>query len=245
MQPSQERLKEVVEVFKASTESVKQMASFDRFVLEITIGQLRTLHSRLTEDHGIGNPRLTVEKTLKTIENIRKNDSLRPQYEEMFNQCAVLLVSHFTAALGDLFKHGVPIALESGLGSKLASEDIKLTITKIHKLRNDATFEPGDLIMRSKNLSFQDMKSTCRAFQEWVGIDIPKDTHMNNVIIGQAARHAIVHTGGIIDVKLLAQVESAILDATLDLPLESGSRVQFTPELVTDLGLSIPLCQYE
>ncbi len=140
MEPTLDRLVEVVSVFEASIASVKQTASFDRLVMDTTIGMLEVLESRLREDHGIDNPRLTAQLALQNMRNIRENDSLRPKYEEMFNQCAVLLVSHFGAALGDLFRHGVTTALASGVETKLNHDEIKLTIQENHDLRFDFIF---------------------------------------------------------------------------------------------------------
>ncbi len=83
------------------------------------------------------------------------------------------------------------------------------------------------------------MKSTCRAFRDWVGSEIPTNVHMDNVIIGQAARHAIVHTGGKMNKKLMARVRNAQEGATLGLNLAKDERVQFTPSLVDALGESM------
>lgn len=233
-----DRLREIVGLFEGSVLSVKQMANFDRLVLQTTISLLETTEERL-RSHGLENPRLTAQRALDNVRNIQKNDSLRPKYEEMFNQCAVLLVSHFGAALGDLFRFGVALRLAGGGDTKLNQEELKLTVQQIADLRSDPLFELGDLIMQAKDLSFQDMQSTCRAFRDWIGIDLPRSEHMDNVIIGQAARHAIVHTGGRINEKLLGRARKALTTATLGLQLERDKKVQFTPDLVDALAASM------
>ena len=80
---------DILNSFTISVKSVYQVASFDRILLETTIQLLESLNTRLRDDHGIDNPLLTATKALENLRSIRQNDSLRPRYQEIFNQCGV------------------------------------------------------------------------------------------------------------------------------------------------------------
>src|SRR5262249_23284110 len=110
--------------FETKVASVFALMKFDRGVLDFSISHFNTLSMRLKE-HGFENPRYDVAHTLQALQNIRRNESLRPNYEQMLNQCNVLLVSYFSAAIGDVFKMAVASAIRSGARPSLLKEEIK------------------------------------------------------------------------------------------------------------------------
>jgi hypothetical protein len=61
---------------------------------------------------------------------------------------------------------------------------------------------------------------------------------MNDIIIGQAARHLLAHTGGTIDEKFLKQVSGA-LPRNLKTDLTSVREMQFEPEEVKTLAAAM------
>lgn len=207
-----------------------KLTNFDRDVLDFTIDQIRDLHRRLKQQ-GMENPDLNGQKTLQLVSGIRKNDSLRARYETIFNQAIVLLVSYFASALGDIFRYGVAAHLEKDTESKLLEEEIKLTFAELREREWTLRESAPDLLIAKKDLSFQDMGATHKAFDQYLRISIAQDRRVNNIILAQACRHVIVHTGGVVTDRLLrqlAKVEPRDLKGTLTL----GEKVQFTPEEV-------------
>lgn len=93
--------KQIIDNFKKNIASVESLANFDRVVLDFAISSIDSLQERLKEK--FANERLLATATLKQLKNIRENDSMRPQYKEIFNQCVVLLVSYFGSAVSDIF----------------------------------------------------------------------------------------------------------------------------------------------
>src|ERR1043166_3445495 len=106
-----DELDKIRATFKANLDSVVSLINFDREVQDYAISRVQELHTRLKKG-GIDNARLNAERTVEILQNIRRNDSLRPRYEVIFNQALVLLVSHFGSAVGDIFRYAVMRELE-------------------------------------------------------------------------------------------------------------------------------------
>ena len=229
------RVNNIIKGFRTNVESVHKLMDFDNIVLQIAINSLEELCKRLKVNHGINNPRLTAEQTLKQIKVIREHGSMRPQYEEIFNQGVVLLVSYFGSALQDLFEDSVEFSLSAGGQENLLNEELKMTIAEIKNRKFDLTHHVGEFLISSKNISFQDMQSIRRAFVDYLKADPGKDEITNNIILGQACRHVIVHNGAIVSNKLLNQIQSAN-PRTLKPSLVENCKVQFTPDEVKTLG---------
>lgn len=120
----------------------------------------------------------------------------------------VLLVSYFGSALGNLFRYAIDKAVEGG-DRRVLSEELNVEVDELLS-RGDRLHEVlGDMLILKKDISFQDMKSVSRAFKKYFGIDIEKTPEVNNIILGQACRHAIVHDGGRANARTIRQVVSA------------------------------------
>lgn len=202
-------LQSIEQSFKSNIENVYRLADFDKAILDLTIGELHLLEKRLDKQHFIDNPKLTAASTRKVLENIRTNESLRPRFEIINNQCVVLLVSFFASAIGDLYRYSIRVLALSRQCQKLNDEEIKFTIGEIINEDADLRERIGRLMEEKKDVSFQDMKSIGRAFGEFFEVKIDKDEIVNNIIMAQAGRHVIVHEGASINDRLLKQVKNA------------------------------------
>ncbi len=202
-------LENIIHSFRKSRESVTELAEFDKVILDFAIEHIRLLTEKLKTHHNLDNPHLTAEKTLILLQNIRSNDSLRVKYEGIFNQCIVLLVSHFSSTVRDLFQKSVSFAVRHGHIESINREEIKLSLGDI-KFSNDEFIDTiGGIVEMQKDVSFQDMKSISRVFSKYFDCKFEKDENVNNIIMAQACRHAIVHAGAKVDERLIKQVENA------------------------------------
>lgn len=221
-----------VETFKAHVKSVEALMNFDRSVLEFAIQSIEELQERLTQHHHLENPRLTAERTLQMLRGYRTNDSLRSGYKTIFNQALVLLVSYFGSSIKELFRQGVAEALINDTDSALLKEQIKISFNDLR----DANFQlkdiAPDLLIQAKDISFQDMQSIKRAFKDYLGITIEKNQVVHEIILAQGCRHVIVHTGGVVDEKLLRQLSLA-KPRELKPVLVLGDVVEFTVDEVS------------
>jgi hypothetical protein len=198
--------------FENNQQSVRQLVNFDRILLDFCIMQVESLEGRLrtNEEIRLTNVIFLPTNTITALKNIRQNDSMRSQYESIFNQCLVLSVSHFSSTIHSIFKQAINHAC-CGCPEllKASSEDIKISFDELKSHHFDLTDSLGDLILKKKDISFQDMQSTHRAFKTFLDIDIEKDAHTNNIIVAQAARHSIVHALGQADEKFFKQIKDA------------------------------------
>jgi hypothetical protein len=135
---------------------------FDRDVLDFTMGVLGNLEHQLG-DHGASR---TVARTRKVLQGIRDHDSLRSRYQTICNQALVLLVSYFASAVADLFRQGVAAELERGNESPLLKEEIHISFRELVEADYDVEDIAPNLLIQTKDISFQDMKSISRAFQD-------------------------------------------------------------------------------
>ncbi|HUM52887.1 MAG TPA: hypothetical protein PK431_13780 [Chitinophagales bacterium] len=202
-------LLEIEERFESQLNSVEELADFDRHVLDLCIIHIESLNERLKKGpQEVTNKSFLAENTLLAIKSIRQNDSLRIKYQSIFNSCLVLQVSYFTSTLHDIFRHAFQeIAEKNGLPE--IKDDLKLSFKELNELSFNLTSSIGELILKKKEISFQDMQSICKAFKNYFDIQIDKDQKCNTIILSQASRHAIVHALGKVDEKFLRQISDA------------------------------------
>jgi hypothetical protein len=149
--------------------------NFDRDVLQFTLDALHKLRDDLTKHHKLGNPHLTAERALQAIEGIRNNDSLRPRYETIFNQALVLLVSYFGSAVNNVFRRGARLAIDRIPETSLLKEELRLSVAALNDSTSSLRESLPDLLIQSKDLSFQDMQSIGRTFRTYFQVEIQKD----------------------------------------------------------------------
>jgi hypothetical protein len=193
--------------FRRNIDEVDKLVNFDKQLLQIVIMNIKDLHERLKKTNG--DLRSNGGRTLEIIEGIRDNDTVRSKYTAICNQAVVLLVSHLSSALGDLFREAVAEKLQSDDPGKLLTEEIKLTLGEMREREWNLKTAAADLLIAKHDFTFQDMGSTVRAFKEYVGVVIERNEIMNNIIAAQACRHVIVHAGGRVSEKTIRQVSLA------------------------------------
>jgi hypothetical protein len=79
--------------FASNVKSVYELLDFDRIIIDVAVDGLRGLAKELEDRHQLHNAVTLVSNRAAALENIKSADSLRPQYETMFNQGVVLVVA--------------------------------------------------------------------------------------------------------------------------------------------------------
>jgi hypothetical protein len=227
----------LLQSFKANVQTVDRLLDFDRVIIETAVEGLQELADNLGK-LGSRSAAKTVSNRAQLLANIKKADSLRPQYETMFNQCVVLLVSHFASAVHALCRHGIIVALSKGTNVPVITQELKLSWRAIAEAETEREGLFADLLISQQDISFQDMQSISRAFKDHLNIQLKRSVDTNNVILGQAARHVIVHAAGVVDNRMLRQI-SGCRPRTLKENLSLGERLQFSPQEVRLLSGSM------
>jgi hypothetical protein len=238
-----EPFKEIKIIFDSNQESVRQLINFDRILLDFCIGRIEVLENTLINNQEIRltNNIFLPTQTIKALKNIRENDSMRPQYESIFNQCVVLAVSHFSSTIHSIFKKAINYACSNCPELLTAiNEDIKISFNELKSYDFNLVEGLGDLIIQKKDISFQDMQSSHRTFKNFFNIDCEKDIHTNNIIFAQASRHSIVHASGLADGKFIKQVKEAF-PRDIKKEIQIDENLQFKTEEIETIQSSMSI----
>ncbi|MBI5891156.1 MAG: hypothetical protein HZB47_10835 [Nitrosomonadales bacterium] len=184
--------------------------AFDREVMQIAVATVEELHNRLVKQQRIDNEQLNGARALHILRSIRDNETLKPRFSLILNQAIVLLVSYFGSTVEDIFRYALSASLRGNSSSCLIKEELKVTIAELLDAMGNSEGGVASLFMEKKDLSFQDMQAIQRAFRDFIGVEMGKDSTVNNIILAQACRHVIVHAGGEVTPKLLRQISSAV-----------------------------------
>lgn len=222
----------VVTSFSENARDVERLIDFDRDVVELMIVSLDALKRDVPAP--IHSFKGRIDRVIEIVRGIRDHDSLKSKYDTVCNQAVVLLVSHFASALGDLFRDAVSQTLVSEDSDGILDEELKLTFREMKDRNWDIKAAAGDLLIAKKDLTFQDMQSTVRAFDRYIGVKIEKGQRMNNIILGQAARHVIVHASARVTDRTIKQLEK-VYPRSLKPTLELGATLAFAKGEVLEL----------
>ncbi len=226
--------------FKGNVESVRKLVNFDDLIQKVYLDALKRAEEGLKKFGGEKHPSFSVENQIKSISNIRANKSLRPHYEVMLNQCVVLLVSYFASAVEDIFQFSLTRKIQNGQLSKLGTEEIKISLNELEKIDFEVLEHIGEIIVTKKDISFQDMQSIARAFNNYIDYEPEKDKDVNNIILSQACRHSIVHSGGVINSKIARQISTA-KPRDLKKDLKEREQLQFNADEIEIVATSMIL----
>jgi hypothetical protein len=215
-------------IFSENCTSVLKLVEFDHLILDVARRVLESVADDLSAQN---QNRLyaSVQNQITLIKNIRQNDSLRPQYETIYNQCVVLLVSYFSSTMQAIFIEASATILKMKVDSPIGKREISISWLGLQGDENRQEYAFAEACLADSKTSFQDMKSISRIFEECHEIFIPKDNRVNDLILAQAARHAIVHEGGKVNKRMLGQLSTASPRA-LKVSLSLGEQIQFSSQ---------------
>jgi len=220
----------IKKTFSANLASVDDLIDFDQLILMLATSNLKKIVDTL-EVAGKVQAARDVQNRMAVLENIRSHASMKKHYGTIFGQGVVLLVSYFASVTQDLFKSAASHAFTSGSDAPVTSQEVKLTWRDLSAEIENPAHAFAELLVTQKDISFQDMQSIARAFSNYFGIEIQRESHVNDIIVAQAARHSIVHNGGIVDKRMINQLNSA-KPRTIKRVVTMGEEVKFVPDEV-------------
>jgi len=215
--------------FETNVRLVHDLMDFDRLVLDNAIRILQDIaqHPSLPN-----TAEIKISNALAVMATMSQRESLKIHYRHIYNQCVVLLVSYFGSAIRDLFVEAIDEWLRFGGNQELLQEELKVSVGELQSLPDESLAE---LFVAKKDISFQDMQSISRAFKQYLRFEATRDEHVNDIILGHACRHAIVHAGAEVDRRMMGQVKSA-RPRRLKETLTEGEILHFQPEEVRHLA---------
>lgn len=231
-------LKKIEARFEEHLKSVDELIGFDKIILDVCISHIEDLNEKLKNGpFKIDNPHYLAENTLQVIKNIRTNNSLERNYKSMYNSCLVLQVSYFTSTINDIFKYVFHTLTTNDTLPKI-EEDLKFTIQDIKILTLNPKANLGDLLLRKKDISFQNMESIISAFQKYFEISIQKNSQCNTIVLAQASKNAIVHSLAKADNSFFDQINSAT-PRDIKKQITLGEKIQYSNSELEFVKLSM------
>lgn len=212
--------------FEHNLAQLSKLVRFDDELLVFVLTPLRRHKERLVQAKV--HERLHPNGVIQTLENIKSADSLRGLYQALHNQWLVLLASYFSSAVKQLFVDSVADAIRRGHRKAVLEESVKVTIEDLAAGADDLPVLLASVMASNDGVSFQDTQSIGRAFGKYFDFEIPRDEAVNDIILALAARHAIVHAGGIVDARMLKQLR-LVSPRSLKPRIIEGEQLQFSP----------------
>jgi len=233
---------DILSSFARNRQQVRDLVNFDTTLTDLVVESLRGLNRRwrdhLAEAHQMSGPTLEQHplsggRQLQMFSNIRDHESLKPGFRAIHNLALVALVTFFSSACKGLFRALAEVSFRSG-NQSFRTVPLKLTVGDLMN-ESDIGVVVCNALESSENLTFQDMKSINRAFAVVLGREIRRESHVNDIILAQASRHALVHADGNVDGKMLNQLRDAS-PRTLKPQLDLGVPLSFSPEEIEQAG---------
>ena len=231
------RLAKAAEDFRTNVQAVLQLSDLDRGLLDVAIQSIEERDQRLRRAN-VENWQMLAGSTLESLKRVREHDSLRPGFQALVDQSVVLLASHFSSGMADVFKAGVAAALEGSASSHLKGLQLKLSVADLAELASELGDGLPGLVADAPGISFQDTKSIARTFADFFEVEITRDEVTNDITAGLAFRHVLVHNGGVVDRQCQRQVQSAT-PRTLRPRVVGGHPLKFESEEVALLARSM------
>lgn len=229
---------EELQQHERNQDEVRHLLEFDNIILDFCIAAIEGLEERLRNNDEI---KLTSvyhlpSATLSALRGIRKNGSMRTQYENMYNQCLVLSVSYFVSGLEALFVQGVNQACCCCPDLLVANrEDLKFSISELRACDFNLGEHLGKMIVQKKDISFQNMQTGLKAFKDFLGVEGFTDELVHDSILALANRHAIVHNLAVVDERFQALIKNAPKRTVHTEEYNIDDLIKFTPEEVIRL----------
>ena len=205
-----EELSNIIEGFSDQLSKVFQIIEFDKEYIELVITQLNDHKINLIAAD-VHNKKLHPDAQIMLLKSIISSGPKQSKYQPVYNQCMVLLVSHFASVISSVFNETLTTYLKhkDSLPGKICNKEYKFKLGELNELQYDLSKEIGRMIARRSDISFQDMKSIARAFDDFFNIQIERNQNTSNIIAAQALRHAIVHNGEKVDNNCIGQLKNA------------------------------------
>ncbi len=192
---------DVHKAFVSNLEKTVKISELYDLIIEVaakSIKSLGLLRSKMGGDAG--------KNQIDMLSKLKDNPQIKEVLPVVSGQQVVLFVSSFESYLKELAK----LIGDDHIGliawPEKSSGKIDLTVL------SGRSVTMGDLvlaILEQHDINFQDLKSTKRFFEEYIGINLEIDEqYEQNIILAAAIRHSIVHSGGIADDKFVKQIRN-------------------------------------
>ncbi|MCK4592833.1 hypothetical protein KAT63_05375 [Candidatus Parcubacteria bacterium] len=200
-----EKIKEIKKNFDDYVKAIDQLVNIGSDVGKITLDILKDLKKQNKELKGFIPYKQKIDNTIRQIDDIKNHPLLQEKYKIIHKHSLVLVVSNFESFMNSLFRVLIDYYPDKLKWPEKKNVKIDLSLLKY------SSPSAGDLIVKALKgeINFQDLQSTKRFLEEYLGINIVlKKDQEEKIIFYQALRHIIIHNSGVVDPEFLKQVKS-------------------------------------
>jgi len=184
---------------------IKAIGDINEDLVKIAISGLNMIKTNLGSTQGNLGIKAMVDRQLNTYQQVSRIPALASKFPIIREQMVVLMVGALEVFVSDIYKsiaNNNPEYFCWAEKEKIAFDPLLLS----------GGFTMGDAIighMKNSGVSFQDLQSMVDSFEKYCRIRIELDPcTRDNLILGAAARHIIVHNRSIIDLAFLKQIRN-------------------------------------
>ena len=237
-------LKKINENFENQIDSVTELIQFDKQIMDFCLHHLKSLNDKLKDGAPkINNPYYLADNAIMALEGIDKNKSFTKHYSIIYNQCLVLLVSHFTLTIEKIFSTVLKFQYSNDKLPKSAKNQIQLTLDEIDEVNQNPNLLKK-LLVAKKKLTFQNIGNVIKSFENYLGIKIDKDQKLDDIKFAFECRHLIVHSVSKADEKFIKNCNS-IRNRSIKKALYLDEEVRFTKSELEFVKFSMLLFMQE
>lgn len=220
-------LKKINENFENQIDSVTELIQFDKQIMDFCLLHLKGLNDKLKNGAlGITNPYFLADNAIMALEGIERNKSFTKHYSIIYNQCLVLLVSHFTLTIERIFSTILKYQYSNKKLTRSAKNQIQLTLDEIDEVNQNPNLLKK-LLVTKKKLTFQNIGNVIKSFENYLGINIARDQKLNDIKFAFECRHLIVHSISKADEKFIKNCNS-IKNRNIKKAVYLNKEVRFT-----------------
>ena len=191
------------ENFESQLKEIDYLINFDQLILEFCLENLKSLKSRIEQGPvEVNNSIFLPDDIIQSLENIQSNGSFELHYQEIHNQCLVLMVSNFILAIERVFLAALKFHYDNHSFSDVAKRKITLSLLEFEKIEEDS-LHLGKILKSKGKVTFQNIPKILETFENYLGIVIPNSSSLENISFAIETRHLIVHCQSIADEKFI------------------------------------------
>jgi len=220
--------------FRNRLDDIATIDSLNDDLLKIYRKSLDEIKSEIEGSQRFGGLLIKVVQKIDNISSIEKLPDLKAKYAILREQSVVLIIGSFEVFMSDIFRN---IAENDPDYFRWKDENEKISIDPSVF---SVGFTLGDAILahlKNKKYSFQDLKSILKAVDNYVGVKLTleeSDPIRQQIVLGTAIRHIVVHNRSIIDKQFLSQVK-----AVPDLSYAEGGRIDLSQSDVDNVKKAV------
>lgn len=219
--------------FEARVNDITASGEIDKEIIKIAQKNLEVLKTQVEQSGKNQGILKTITTQQRMFQQVTMLPEIKSTYPLVKEQVVVALVGTIESFMGDIFRLVADNAPYIYVWSK---PNEKISFDPVLLSRNSFTIGDAVVWHVKAKYSFQDLKSTLDALDEYLGVHLElSDDLRDTLILAAACRHAIVHNKSKADEKFITQVRNTSHSGIYRV----GEQIAITDKFIEDLRVTI------